>query len=154
MRALKPAFILWLVAAAAGAQQTLVETIEVRVANVDVVVRDHAGNPVADLTKDDFELYDDGVRQTLTNFYEVRRSDAAAPEAGSDVPLEVRQRRVVVFIDAASLTPSRKKAMLESVQRFIDKGMRPEDQCMLVSWRMATEVVTPFTNDKAVLKRG
>lgn len=154
MRAVQTAVMLSLVAAAAAAQQTLVETIEVRVASVDVVVRDRAGNPVAGMTKDDFELYDDGVRQTLTNFYEVRRTDAGSEARDSDVPLEVRQRRVVVFIDSASLTPSRKKAMIESVQRFIDGGMRSEDQCMLVSWRMATEVVTAFTNDKAALRRG
>ncbi len=34
----------------------------------DVIVRDKRGQFQADLTKDDFELYEDGVKQTLTSF--------------------------------------------------------------------------------------
>jgi hypothetical protein len=59
----------------AAPQQTLVESIEVRVANIDVVVRDKAGNPVTGLTKDDFELFEDGKKQPITNLYE----DTATP---------------------------------------------------------------------------
>ena len=32
---------------------------------VDVVVRDNRGNPVTDLRKEEFELIEDGVRQTI-----------------------------------------------------------------------------------------
>ena len=47
-------------------QPPLVESIEVRVANVDVVVRDRHGNPVPGLTKDDFDLIVDGARKNIT----------------------------------------------------------------------------------------
>ena len=131
----------------------LVETIEVRVANVDVVVTDRKGNPIAGLTKDDFELYDEKVKQPITNFYEVRRgADMSAPAGDQEVPLNVRQRRIALFVDSATLTPARKAAVLLSVQKFIDR-MPPEDLIMLVNWRFGTEIVTPFTNDKAILKR-
>ncbi|MEA2328791.1 MAG: hypothetical protein QOE68_3750, partial [Thermoanaerobaculia bacterium] len=46
----------------AAPQQPLTESIEVRVANIDVVVRDKAGNPVTGLTKDDFEIFEDGTK--------------------------------------------------------------------------------------------
>ncbi len=156
MRALAAAVLMSLVALPAFPQQTLVESIEVRVANIDVVVRDRAGNPVTGLTKDDFELGEDGVRKTITNFYEVRRGeDVTAPQAPEpEVPLELRQRRIVVFVDSASLTPSRTKAVLDSIEKFIDARMRGEDRAMLVSWRLGLHVVTPFTNDKESLKRG
>ena len=83
MRARLAALLTLIAATSVFPQQPLVETIEVRVANVDVVVRDRHGNPVVGLTKDDFELFDDGARQNLTNFYEVRRGeDASGQSAG------------------------------------------------------------------------
>src|SRR5262249_52222488 len=149
--------LLTLIAALAFPQQqpALVESIEVRVANIDVVVRDRAGNPVAGLTKDDFQLFDNGKPQTITNFYEVRRGEDPSAPAGSEseVPVEVRQRRIVVFVDSASLTPARKKAVLNSLDKFLDR-LRPEDQCMLVSWRTRPEIIAPFTNDRKVLAHG
>ncbi len=45
---------------------------------VDVVVRDRRGNPVRDLTPEDFELYEDNVRQTLGSMTPVFRD--AAPQ--------------------------------------------------------------------------
>ena len=35
---------------------------------VDVVVRNGKGQPVLGLTADDFAVYEDGVRQTITSF--------------------------------------------------------------------------------------
>jgi VWFA-related protein len=158
------AALMSLLAAPALPQTKLVETIEVRVANIDVVVRDRAGNPVTGLTKEDFELYENGVKQTVTNLYEVRRDAAAAvtatvpsseaPAAPSPaVPLEVRQRRLLLFVDSASLHPARKKMVLAAAQKFVDR-MLPEDQAMLVTWHLSVHVVTPFTSDKEELKRG
>ena len=157
MRRIAP-FLLVFFALPSLSQQTLVESIEVRVANIDVVVRDRAGNPVTGLTKDDFILLDDKVPQTITNFYEVRRGEdvgeaqqanAPAPE----VPVEVRQRRIVLFVDASSLTPARKDAIRSSIDRFVEK-LSPEDRVMLVAWRLGLQVVTTFTNDRAALKKG
>src|SRR5215470_632301 len=108
------AALLTLTAAAVYPQQQppLVETIEVRVANVDVVVTDRKGNPIVGLTKADFELYDENAKQPITNFYEVRRGqDMSAPAGDQDVPLSVRQRRVALLVDAATLTPARKSAV-------------------------------------------
>jgi len=157
MRARLAALVSLIAAASVFPQQQppLVETIEVRVANIDVVVRDKAGNPIAGLTRDDFVLLDDGVPQKITNFYEVRRGEDPTAPAGSDaeVPVEVRQRRIVVFVDSASLTPARKKSVLESLDRFLAR-LRPEDQCMLVSWRFQPEIITPFTNNRPALQRG
>jgi VWFA-related protein len=136
---------------AAFAQQILTETIEVRVANIDVVVRDRQGKSVSGLGKDDFELAEDGVPQTITNIYEVRRGDDGD---AAGVPLELRQRRVVLFVDTTSLTPARRQAVLASIVRFFDKTWRPEDRAMLVAWQLGARVVTPFTNDMNELKRG
>jgi VWFA-related protein len=140
-------------------QLPLSETIEVRVANIDVVVRDKAGNPVTGLTKDDFVLYDDKAVQTITNFYEVRRglepgSGGPAAAAEAEVPVEVRQRRVVIFVDAGALGPANKSGLLNSVRRFVETSLRPEDRVMLVAWRLGLHVVTPFTASKEAIHHG
>src|SRR2546430_16327455 len=98
-----------------AAQEKIVETIEVRIANIDVVVTDRAGNPVSGLTKDDFELFENGKPQTITNFYEIRPGSEAvvistgtttstppatpAPKAAPTVaPDDVHARRFVFVI--------------------------------------------------------
>jgi VWFA-related protein len=146
-------------------QQTLTESIEVRVANVDVVVRDKSGNPVTGLTKEDFEIFEDGTKQPITNLYEVRRNAdvvAAQPTqpgetpsvAAPATPVEQRPRKVIIFVDSYSLQPSRKGAILAAVEKFIDHHMGPQDQAMLLSWRRSVNVITPFTSDKAAVKSG
>src|SRR5258708_3216260 len=61
------------------------ETIEVRVINVDVVVTDKKGQPVSGLTRNDFDLFENGVKQEITNFIELSgpplQRAAAAPTA-------------------------------------------------------------------------
>ena len=60
-----------------------IETMEVRVVNVDVVVRDKKGNPVSGLTTDDFRILENGQPVEITNFLEVTSTtgalDTAAP---------------------------------------------------------------------------
>src|SRR5690349_4759065 len=99
-----------------SAAAQLVESIEVRVANVDVVVTDRAGKPVHGLTKDDFELFENGKLQPITNFYELRETPAEAAAAGGQVtlpaatppPADLQRRRVVIFIDQEGIAPNRR----------------------------------------------
>ena len=48
------------------------EVLEIRVTNVDVIVTGRDGKPITGLTRDDFELYEDGVRKDISNFLEMR----------------------------------------------------------------------------------
>src|SRR3954469_21708739 len=41
--------------------------VQVDLVTTDVIPRDEKGNFVADLTKGDFEIYEDGVRQEITS---------------------------------------------------------------------------------------
>ena len=49
---------------------------------VDVVVRDRRGRPVQDLTADQFEIYEDAVRQTLGSFSVVERAGGVGIRVG------------------------------------------------------------------------
>src|SRR3954447_17585885 len=86
------------------------ETIEVRVTNIDVVVTDKSGKRVTGLTRDDFEVFENGKPQAVTNFYEVDElpvtSSRLPSVTGDRQPAsEARQRRLVIFIDNYSIHP-------------------------------------------------
>jgi VWFA-related protein len=142
----------------------LVESIEVRVTNVDVVVTDKAGNPVRGLTRDDFQIFENGKLQPVTNFYEVRAaqpattaSDAATstPEAAAtEAPPEVRKRRIIFFIDNSSLHPLRRNEVFAAIEKYMDTLFQPGDQAMLVTWNRGLRVVVPFTDDRGRLLDG
>src|SRR5207247_6580101 len=59
----------------------VVASVDVKVVNVDVSVTDGSGKPVSGLTKDDFEVLEDGQPQAITNFsvtqQKVRQAAAA-----------------------------------------------------------------------------
>jgi VWFA-related protein len=147
-------------------QEKLVESIEVRVVNVDVVVTDRAGNPVTGLTKDDFELFENKKPQKITNLYEVRPgaeqetlnvAGALEPSAAPAValpPAEMRVRRVVMFIDNSSLPMFQKSKILNSLDKFVENELRPGDEATLVAWSPGLKIVTPFTSDRKLLRAG
>ena len=53
---------------------------------VDVIVRDKKGNPVVDLTKDDFEVFENGTVQKVIDFERVLPGTAAPQVAGAPPP--------------------------------------------------------------------
>jgi VWFA-related protein len=145
-----------------GQEEKLVESIEVRVTNVDVVVTDKAGNPIPGLTRDDFVLYENRKPQPISNFYEVKpaaalpavQSTASTPAVvkEADVPAEVRRRRVVFFIDNYSLHPLLRNEVFASVNRFFDGLLQPDDEAMIATFNRRLNVVQPFTTNHARLK--
>jgi len=74
------------------ARAPVIEKIDVSVVNVDVTVTDRAGNPVRGLTRDDFEVFEDGRPQPITNFYAVEHAPAANIAAMLTLPGRGEQR--------------------------------------------------------------
>lgn len=151
--------LLVLVSSLAHAQQPFVESIEVRVANVDVVVTDGQGRRVHGLGRDDFELAVDGQLRDIANFYEVlpdaqvaqgsvQPSAAVAEEARPD-----RRRLIVFFVDLYSLEPFRRNETITALQNLCDRSMRPGDQAMVATWRRRMVVPLTFTADRTRVKR-
>src|SRR5438552_12690897 len=180
MRSIAAVTLFSLAALPLFAQEKLAETIEVHVVNIDVVVTDRAGNPISGLTRDDFDLLENGKPQTITNFYEVKPNAApelnakveampapsttaatAAPaltastaKASAPVPEDVRARRFVFLVDNYTMQPGQRNSALKAMQKFVDTQMKPGDEASLIMWQRKTEMITPLTSDKAELKRG
>ncbi|MEW5980803.1 MAG: VWA domain-containing protein [Acidobacteriota bacterium] len=62
----------------------------VSLVRVDVSVRDRRGRPIDDLQADDFEVFEDGVRQTIATLQLVSIDGQPAP--GDDTSLEIRSQ--------------------------------------------------------------
>jgi VWFA-related protein len=153
--------LLWLAAVLpiAAQEQKLAETIEVRITNVDVVVTDAKGNPVAGLTKDDFEVLEDKRPQTITNFYESRPENVGRPSGGQEITpaeesraearpaFERRPRKIIVFIDDFTVHPFRRNDMFASLGTFLDKNLGVTDEVMIVDHLHSTKAAVPFTGD-------
>ncbi|HVR40710.1 MAG TPA: VWA domain-containing protein, partial [Thermoanaerobaculia bacterium] len=139
-----------------------IESIDVRITNVDVVVTDAKGNRVTGLTKNDFELLEDGKPQPISNFYEVRANGASAPATVADAatstepapepPVEIRKRRVVFFIDNYSIHPFRRNEVFKAIDKQLDELVREGDEAMIATWCRGLQINQPFTSDRVLLR--
>jgi VWFA-related protein len=84
-------------------------SVDVRVINVDVSVIDGSGSPVTDLTRDDFEILEDNQPQKITNFLQVNRSTATAPDARTISDFQFR-RRMILLVDNNYIDKSGRRA--------------------------------------------
>ena len=144
-------------------QPKLVESIDVRVLNVDVVVTDKRGNPVTGLTKDDFEIYENNVPKVISNFYEVHGSEqksvvadevggaVTAPEKPAAIPEEMK-RRIIFYVDNLSLSPFNRNRVFKQMKDFCQKIMRPGDEAMIATYNRSMKVRVPFTRDASQIK--
>lgn len=157
------AFCLAIVSSAAFAQQApppLVESIDVEVVNLDVIVTDSKGRRVTGLQKGDFRILEDGKPQEISNFSEyrlttepagerVRRIDVAA--AGSTA-IETSRREpmhMVIFIDNSSLQFGNRARVAGQLKEFVRDTLQPGDEYSIVAWGRYLATALPFTADRS-----
>lgn len=138
------------------AQTPYIETFEVRLHNLDVVVTDRQGRPVRDLTKDDFLVLENGVPQPITNFSPYATGGtrstaddtiAQAPQAAPPPP-----RRYVFFIDEIEMPKTSRQRVLRDLQEFL-ATMRDGDLAAVVRPTAKEKVLQEFTGDRAAIER-
>lgn len=141
-------------------QPRLVENIDVRIINVDVVVTDKKGNFVPNLTAEDFTILENGVQKPISNFYEVQGSvaknvvgeapEAPAPEAPAAPKKEIAEnmkRRIIFYVDNLSLSPFNRNRVFQEMKEFVKTAMRPGDEAMIATYNRSMKVRVPFTRD-------
>jgi VWFA-related protein len=143
----------------------LVENIDVRIINIDVVVTDRRGNIVTGLTKEDFLIFENGVPKQISNFFAVEggRPTAVAGEAVPETPSpaaapakkpeidESMKRRMIFYVDNLTLAPFNRNRVFTQMKEFIRTAMRPGDEAMIATFNRSMKVRVPFTKDTTTL---
>jgi VWFA-related protein len=138
------------------------ETSQVVAVEVPVNVTGRDGRPVRGLKAADFEVYDEGRRQTLSGF-DVVDLDVLAPAAGAAaaapaataLPSPARRRVLVLFALSFSSPTAVLKARL-AARDFLLHALRPTDLAAVATYTLETgpRLVVTFTPDRAQLARG
>lgn len=127
------------------------ETVEVRVVNVDVTVTDRDGNPVYGLSREDFEILEDGEPQEITNFYRVEGTRLRADDRGdweTIRPDSSFRRRILLLVDNNFIeTPQRNQAVA-ALEEYLDQKFDGSYEWGVVSVGDDVQVLEPFTSDK------
>lgn len=129
-----------------------VERVEVSIGNVDVVVTDRKGNPVTGLTKDDFEIFEDGKQVTITNFtaYALEKGEARRA-AGAETPSlpapKPQPKLVVMFVDIHDIDPYRSEQFFDGVRGFLRSTLREGDLVTVLTWKRRIHVLLEPTSD-------
>jgi VWFA-related protein len=136
------------------------EVFDVRVTNVDVVATDAKGNPIAGLQQADFEIFEDGKKQEITNFYEMTMAQTAAgQQAAGSQPVSgwrpggaASVRKYIFYVDNGTLSLKNRAEIFTGISDFLTTNLLPGDQAMIVNWTGgALHVRQPWTSDRAAL---
>ncbi len=114
----------------------VVESVDVSVTSVDVVVTDSKGNRVPGLTAADFEIKQDGVAQKITNFYavtggKVLLEDGTTIDLGSKAqtdggaPSELKAQ-YIFYVDNLNIQPMNRNRMFRRLKEFVPTVIGPE----------------------------
>jgi VWFA-related protein len=146
------------------AQQTPTFKLQVDFIEVDAIVTDASGNYIRNLAKEDFELFEDGKAQTITNFVPIdipiekgeRPLFAKAPiepdVRTNDQPFAGRV--YVMVLDSAHTLPQNTNLVRRAAKRFIDEKLGTNDLMAVVTARGAAggaDSGQEFTNNRRLL---
>jgi|GEM_PF-778371 len=133
--------------------------VPVDVVVVNATVTDKQGNPVKDLTVDDFKIYEDGKPQPIHTFalesYKAAQiTDRSGKVVGPDgraVQEEASQARLIsLVIDDITVSSQEVYVQaIEAMRKFVEQDLGPGDQVAILS--ASGRVQFPFTSDKAEL---
>ena len=140
---------------------TFFDTLDIEVVNVEVVVTGADGEPVPGLTRDDFELSEDGKRVEITNFYSVDTTPprtlepapaAAAPAATAEArpvsPPAPQDLHLAIFVDGMTLEPINRRRVFDALREFFDYERIRPTSLILASFDGTLEVTTQPSFDK------
>jgi len=133
------------------------ESVEVSIVNVDAVVVDKQGHRVQGLRRDDFDIFENGIRQPITNFAEYSSTPAKQSEvagvkaaAAAPVPPPPQRRSIILFVERFQLPSFRSDPVFDALKKLLHESVRPGDRVMVVSWnRGIVGMRQDFTDDLA-----
>ncbi len=104
--------------------------IESNLVQLNVGVADQQGRPVTTLSRNDFAIYEDNVRQQIVNFEPVQNPFS-----------------LVLLLDMSGSTLTFRTQLKQSALRFIE-SLGPDDRVAVIAFNEKTKMLTTFTADR------
>jgi VWFA-related protein len=146
-----------------SAQDTVIR-INVNLVQVDAVVTDSKGQPVENLTANDFEVLQDGKAQKITNFAYIKTGHgvvapppkvAAIKNAPPPPPVKLKpedvRRTLALVVDDLGISAENMVRIRSSLKKFVDQEMQPGDLVAIIRTGAGMGALQQFTSDKRML---
>jgi Ca-activated chloride channel family protein len=114
------------------------DKLDIRLIELYTNVVDAAGRPIEGLGKGEFQVFEDGVRQSVRLVERVQ-----------DTPL-----RLVTLIDNSASMQPRLEAAREAGLEFLRRTLRPRDEAAVITFNRAPRVAVGLTGELAALEEG
>jgi VWFA-related protein len=115
------------------AQDDDVIKVDTSIVRLNVGVVDRSGRPITSLNKEDFTLYEDGVKQPISRFEPT-----------------VTPFSVVMILDMSGSTLGFRQTIQQSALRFID-ALAPDDRIAVIEFYDKINLRNDFTNDRRII---
>ena len=146
-------------------EDAAVVKISTDLVQIDVTVTDKNGKIVPDLTAEDFEIFENGRKQSISGTNFVFRTVGGATASSSDpasrtaAPTSVGQtlqrssvrRTIAVVLDDLNLSFGSIYQTRKALRKFVDEQMQPEDLVAIIRTGGGVGALQQFTTDKRVL---
>ncbi|HJQ22813.1 MAG TPA: VWA domain-containing protein [Blastocatellia bacterium] len=120
---------------------------------VDAVVLDKKNRSAKDLTADDFEIYEDGVKQKVLSFrFESNSAATETGTSGAGTSSASRTFNLVSLVFDAQTTRDGALRARKAALDFIETGMQPNDYVAVFGIDLGLLMLAPYTNDKQTLR--
>lgn len=139
--------------------------IRTELVQIDVAVKDKQGNLIRNLTREDFEVFEDGKPQQVTHFaigaanqpaaYLHTEPTGAVKKSVATVtpPPPAQGRHIVLAIDDYHLAAENMAAVKLALTKFIEQEVASADQLALAATSGTLGLYQQFTRDHAIIKR-
>ena len=140
-------------------QEPLEHEVTVELVVVEVFVTDKKGNFVGDLTKDDFEIYEDGKKVEIQYFAvvipekEIRKEEAIAEIEKRKEPQRPEEMKLVILFDNLNTNRWYLNSQWPQIQEMFKalSGNVEETMIMELNRRSGARIIQPFTSDQNLL---
>jgi VWFA-related protein len=109
--------------------------LEARLVNLNVKATNSGGDPISNLGKSDFRVFEEGIEQDIFYFEPV------------SAPINL-----VLLLDLSGSTREKRRVMIEAAKKFID-SLGPQDRIAVAGFTRDFVVAVDFTSDRKLLKK-
>lgn len=137
--------------------------ISTNLIQVDVTVTDKSGKIVTDLKPEDFEIFENNEKQTITNFSFVNsvtqkisaqkpnKNEASVPLPPVQIRPEQVRRTIALVVDDLGLSAESIQTVKRALKKFVDEQMQPNDLVAIILTGKGMGALSQFTSDKNLL---